>query len=110
MLDRWLVRSEAKRKLASRGVAHHQHSRGIEVVTFCDLRDEAIPVRDVFECAGPSTTGIADAPVFQIPGRNSVSGERGTQVPGVRKIIFGAPEASMDVHHYRERSLALWQA
>ncbi len=108
MLDRWLVRSEAKRKLASRGVAHHEHSRGIEIVTFCDLRDEAISVRDVFECAGPSTTGIADAPVFQVPGRNSLPGESGTQVPGVRKIVFGAPEASMDVDRNRKWPFALW--
>src|SRR5262249_5759718 len=101
---------EAERKLTSGGVPDHKDSRRIEIVAFCDLRDEAIPVRDVFECAGPSTTGITDAPVFQIPGGDSLPGECGTQVPGVRKIILGAPEASMNVHRNRKWSFALGQS
>ena len=37
-------------------------------------------------------------------------GQRGAEVSGVGQIVFGAPEASVDVHHHGEWTLGLGKA
>src|SRR5579862_1303463 len=46
---------------------------------------------DVVQGAGPTTAGLADAAVFEIPGGESGGSEGGAEMAGVAEIVGGAP-------------------
>ena len=101
---------EAKSELSAGGVAHHQDFCRVEVVALCDLREVPKSVADVFEGAGPTSAGVADATVFDVPGGEACGGQGSAEMSGVGEIVPGAPEASMDVHHHREWAFSFGQA
>jgi hypothetical protein len=64
----------------------------------------------IVERPRPSSTWISNASVFQIPGGHTFGGQRCAQVTRMLEIVLVAPEAAVDVHHDRVRSVALWKA
>ena len=94
---------EAKRELSSGRVAHHHNSGGIEVVTLGDLGQETIGVCDVFECARPSSAGISNTAVFNIPSSESFCSQLSAEMASMPQIVFRAPKAPMDIHYYSGR-------
>src|SRR5271165_6401339 len=91
-------------------MAHHQDFGCVEIVLLRNLWDVAVCSANVFEGAGPASGRVADAAVLDVPGGNSFGSQRGAEVSGVGQIVFGAPVASMDRHHYRERAFGFGKA
>ena len=65
---------------------------------------------NVFEGAWPTSAGIADAAILDVPGGNAFRGQRGAEVSAVGQIVLGAPVASVDGHHHRERAFGFGKA
>lgn len=93
--NRRLVGGKGEGQLASRGMSHHQEPIKGKRETFCDLRNKTKAVGDVLECSGPAATGIAQPPIFQVPGRDAGGGESSANMPGMGEIILRAPEATV---------------
>lgn len=71
------------------------------------LNKKVVGRPDVGKCARPASAIVADAPVFQIGSCQSPGGERGTEMPGMIKIVSGAPVAAVDVDDQRMRRRGL---
>src|ERR1700751_3030925 len=104
--DRRLVSGKAERELASNRMTHDEDFPGIEIVALRNLRQKPVSIHDVLERSGPGSSRLAEAAIFQLPCGHTFPAQRGTEMTGVKQIVFGAPEASMDVHGDGKRSLA----
>ncbi len=99
---------EAQRQLASSGVAHHDYLRGVQFGALGDLGDVAVTVADILEGARPAAARVAHTAILHVPGRESFGSESGAEVSGVIQIVFGTPEATVNVHDYGERATGFW--
>ena len=80
---------------------HYADGGGVELVFGRDLCDEAKTVTNIGKSSGPAAAFIAYAAVFDIPGSDATSSQGSTEVTGMGKIIFVAPEAAVDVDNDR---------
>jgi len=80
---------------------HYADAGGVELVFGRDLCDEAKTVTDIGKSSRPAAAFIAYAAVFDIPGSDATSSQGSTEVTGMGKIIFVAPEAAVDVDNDR---------
>jgi len=112
MTDASVGCSEAEGKVAAGGVTGDTDTRGVEVSAERMLAgDEEIEsATEVVECAGPAAPRISGAAVLDVPGGNTCSGQRVTKVPGVSKIVLGAPESAVNEEDNRVGSRRRGQA
>jgi hypothetical protein len=91
------VRGEAKSQLSAGGVAHYYQAGEVEVKAGVFLLEKTVGGADIFEGAGPSSAGVADAAIFGVKGCDAAGAQRFAKVSGVVEIVLCAPIASMDV-------------
>jgi hypothetical protein len=58
---------------------------------------------DVLPCGRPLATGVADAAVLEVPGRDTLLGQRDAHVPGVNQVVGRLPVAAVEHEGQRER-------
>src|SRR5579862_393860 len=97
------VRGEAKRKLASRGMAHHYHSLRIEVARACALHQKVVRRADVSEGLRPSSARISNSTIFEVGRGQPLGGESGAQVAGMIQVVLCTPVSAVDVDDERKR-------
>src|SRR6266436_5971623 len=78
--------------------------RGVQIVTFGDLRDEAVPATHILECARPAAAGIAHPAIFHIPGGKPLGGKSGAKMAVVGEVILRTPVAAVKVDDYGKRT------
>ena len=83
--------------MSSCRVPHDSDAARVQVVFGRDLCHEAKTVTNIGKSSGPAAAFIAYAAVFDIPGSDATSSQGSTEVTGMGKIIFVAPEAAVDV-------------
>ena len=69
------------------------------------LQKKMICGANVGERAGPASSIVTDAAVFEVGGCKSPGGESRAEMACVIEVVFGAPEASMNVGDQRIRRL-----
>jgi hypothetical protein len=62
---------------------------------------------DVLKSSRPTTTRVADPPVFEVARDNSLRSEGGAEMPNVGQVILGLPETPVDNEEQGERSFAV---
>ncbi|MDI2022530.1 hypothetical protein PJL18_03070 [Paenarthrobacter nicotinovorans] len=87
------------REVSSGGVAQCHHFAELEVVVPGYLRQVVDPGQDVLERMGPSTA-VPGAPVFKVPGGDSVRCEVPRQRFAELRAVLRAPVAAMDHNGY----------
>jgi len=64
---------------------------------------------DVLKSSRPTTTRVADPPVFEVARDNSLRSEGGAEMPNVGQVILGLPETAVDNEEQGERSFSVWK-
>ena len=95
------VCGETERQLASGGVSHNHYSFRIELVLLRILDNKLVSGADVGEGTGPCAAIISDAAIFEIRSRKPLRGQRRAKMARVIKVVFCAPESSVDVDDER---------
>src|SRR5262245_20845536 len=76
---RIVMSGKSKRELSAGRVSQNENSFGINWILARKLAKELIAGSYVFEAPGPASAGVADAPVFEVPGHHAGLGERGAE-------------------------------
>lgn len=107
--DRRLMCSQAECKLSARRVSGNAEVFAIElrklVFRFLAVK-EMVCAAKIMECSRPSAALVANAPVFDIQGRNAGLLQSVAEMPCVREIVFRAPVAAVNEKHELIRAFA----
>ena len=103
------MRGQAEGELSTSGMTHDHDFAGVQTVTFDELRQEPVGASNIFKSAGPAAAGVADAAILHIPGGESFRGQCRAQMSSVSEIVFGSPEAAVNVHDALGRAFAFGQ-
>ncbi|EAU62080.1 hypothetical protein STIAU_4087, partial [Stigmatella aurantiaca DW4/3-1] len=95
-----MARGEPQDEVASRRVSEHDHPVQVQRPGVREGPQVVGAPRDILQGSGPAASGVAHAPVLQVPGREAPPREIRAQVPRVLQVVPGAPEAS--VHHQHD--------
>jgi len=101
-----LMSREAKRKLPASRVTHHDDPFCVQVMGCGALHKKMIGGTDIGKRARPCPAFIAHAAVFEVGRGQTFCGESAAEVTGVIEVVFGAPEAPVDVDDEWIRRLA----
>ena len=89
-------RGHPEGEVSARRVSEHDGTRGVSAVLRRMLAGEVHSALHVIERARPAATGLADAAVFDIGGRESGRGEGRAHRSGMHQIVADAPEATVN--------------
>src|SRR5947209_3000024 len=102
--------SQCQCQLSTGRMSEDDDAAGIDGIFSCQLTKKLVARSHIFEAARPSSPGIADASIFNVPGDEARFGQRAAGKAGMREVIASAPETSMDKHGSRKMSRAFGQA
>src|ERR1700676_4282132 len=91
-------------------MSHHRQPIQIQVKFRMILPNKPVGGSHVLERSRPSTTRVADSPVFNIEGRYPRTSQRFAQMSSVSKIISRTPEAAVNIEHGGVRPFGVRQA
>jgi hypothetical protein len=95
-----LLLRQPERQLSARGMTGGHDALQVERALGGDFRQVQRGGAHIVERAGPSAAVIADAPIFQAPGRDALAGQSGAKVGNVRQIVTRPPVSA--VNHDRD--------
>src|SRR6266700_1232242 len=65
-----------------------------------------IGAANILKCSWPPASGIADAPIFDVPRSNAGFLQRGAQMASIREVVFYPPIAAMNEEYNRMRAFS----
>ena len=99
---------EAKRELPASRMTHHDDPFCVQVMGCGVLHKKMIGGTDIGKRARPCPAFIAHAAVFEVGRGQTFCGESAAKMTGVIEVVFGAPEAPVDVDDEWIRRLSLF--
>src|SRR5215469_3825128 len=103
------MRGKSKCQLPPGRVPEYEDAPGVDGILAGKLAQELVSGGHVFKAARPSSSGITNTPVFEIPGDKARFRERGAEKARMPKVVSRAPEAAVDKHRSGERPRTLRQ-
>src|SRR5438105_3733187 len=89
---------ERQRELSSGRMSENDDALGIDGIFACQLAQKLVSRSYVFKAARPSSTGIPDTAVLEVPGNEAGLRECRAEKARMLEIIAGTPKAPMDEH------------
>src|SRR6202051_2672728 len=86
-------------------MSHHDQPVEVQMESGMLLLNKPVGRPDVLKRTGPSTTGIAHSPVFDVERRDARGTQRFAQVSGVREVVLRSPKTAVDIQQNGVRSL-----
>src|SRR5579863_430802 len=101
---------EPNGEMAAGGVTNGDDTLEIKRIFFRENTKVVRTLSDIEEGVGPRSSGVANAPVLEVPRGDASVSERRAQVAGVFEAVLRAPEAAVNHDSHGMRTGALGQA
>src|SRR5437764_13758019 len=109
-VHRVVMGSQCQCQLSTGRMSEDDDAADIDGIFSCQLTERLVARSHIFEAARPSSPGIADASIFNVPCDEARLSQSAAGKAGMREVVASAPETSVDKHCGRKMSRAFGQA